>query len=179
MVSTRLLTAEDLFRLGPDPPYELVKGELIEVSPQGRVHGRVLSNLDYLLNHEVRSNKSGEVLVGDVGFVLARNPDTVLAPDLAFVRTERLVDEGDGYLELAPDLAIDVVSPSNTSLEIARKIELYLAGGSSEVWVVRPRERDITIHRAEGEAVVYRESDSLKSEVLPTLDFSVNEIFAA
>ena len=57
MVSTRLLTAEDLFQLGPDAPYELIKGELIEVSPQGRVHGRVLSNLDYVLNHEVRSNK--------------------------------------------------------------------------------------------------------------------------
>lgn len=179
MVSTRLSTAEDLYRLGPDAPYELIEGELIEVSPQGRVHGRVLSNLDYLLNHEVRTHQLGEVLVGDVGFVLARNPDSVLAPDLAFVQASRLIDEGDGYLEIAPDLAIEVVSPSNTSSEIARKIALYLSTGASEVWVVRPRERDITIHAANGEIVVFQGEEMLMSRVIPTLTFPVNRVFGA
>lgn len=177
MVSTRPLTADDLFRLGPDAPYELIEGELIEVSPQGREHGRVLSNLDYLLNHEARTHMLGEVLVGDVGFILARSPDSVLAPDLAFVRSERLVDEGPGYLELAPDLAIEVVSPSNSISEIARKINLYLTSGSSEVWVVRPREQDIVVYSASGDRIVFQGDDLFSSSVIPTLAFHVSQIF--
>jgi len=177
MVTTRLLTAEDLFQLGPDAPYELIEGELVEVSPQGRVHGRAISNLAYFLTNEIRADRSGEILSGDVGFILARVPDTVLAPDIAFVRTARLLDAGDGYLEMAPDLAIEVVSPGNTAAEIARKTAIYLAAGANEVWVVRPREREVAVHRGQSRIELLRGDDILESPLFPNLSLRISEIF--
>jgi Uma2 family endonuclease len=177
MVTTRFLTADDLFELGPDAPYELIEGELIEVSPQGRVHGRAISNLAFFLTQEIRMDRSGELLSGDVGFILTRNPDTVLAPDIAFVRSERLLDAGDGYLEMAPDLAIEVISPGNTSAEIARKISIYLDAGSDEVWVVNPRKREVAVHHRRGDVNDLRDQDTLETPIFPNLSLQVSEIF--
>lgn len=177
MVTTRLYTADDLFQLGPDAPYELIEGELIEVSPQGRIHGRAISNLAFFLTQEIRADQSGELLSGDVGFVLAQKPDTVLAPDIAFVRTERLLNAGDGYLKLAPDLAIEVVSPGNSAAEIARKTAIYLAAGSNEVWVVRPREREVAVHRGHDMVNILKGEDTLESPLFPNLSLPISEIF--
>lgn len=177
MVTTRLFTADELFQLGPDAPYELIEGDLIEVSPQGRVHGRAVSNLAFFLTSEIRSGVSGELLTGDIGFILARSPDTVLEPDIAFVRAEHLVDAGDGFLELAPDLAIEVVSPSNTASEIARKIAIYLGAGTSEVWVVRPKQRDVTVHHSDGRVEVLRGADRLEGPIFPNLVLPIDQIF--
>jgi len=156
----------------------LIEGELVEeVSPQGRLHGKVLSKLSSILDTEVVTPEMGELLVGDVGFVLARNPDTVLAPDLAFVRAERLENAGDAYLDFAPDLAIEVVSPSNTLAEIARKIELYLLHGSSEVWVVRPRQREILVHRADATQAVFRAGETLTTQLFPGKAITLGRVF--
>jgi len=178
MVSTRPLTADDLYQLGSDAHYELIEGELIEVSPQGRTHGRILANLTYFLKQEMRVRPSGELLVGDVGFILARNPDTVLAPDLAYVAAERLIDAGDGYLELAPNIAIEVISPSNIAAVIARKIEIYLAASVTEVWVVRPCERKLVIQRSNTPAEILRPGDTLESTVLPKLSLPIEDVFS-
>ncbi|MCA9859591.1 MAG: Uma2 family endonuclease [Thermomicrobiales bacterium] len=178
MVTTRSITAAELFQLGPDAPYVLIEGELVEVmSPQGRLHGKVLSRLNSILDTEIVEPGTGELLVGDVGFVLTRNPDTVLAPDLAFVRAERLANAGDGYLELAPDLAIEVVSPGNTLADIARKVELYLVHGSSEVWVVRPRERTIVVHHADTGKTVFRDDETLSSPLFPGKSLALRSVF--
>lgn len=178
MVTTRHITAAKLFQLGPDAPYVLIEGELVEVmSPQGRLHGKVLLKLSSILDTEIVDPEVGELLVGDVGFVLARNPDTVLAPDLAFVRAERLENAGDAYLDFAPDLAIEVVSPSNTLAEIARKVDLYRSHGSSEVWVVRPRERDIIVHRAGVSTTTVRHDEMLTSPLFPGKAIAVGRFF--
>jgi Uma2 family endonuclease len=178
MVTTRHTTAAELFQLGPDAPYVLIEGELVEVmSPQGRLHGKVLLKLSSMLDTEIVEPGAGELLVGDVGFVLTRNPDTVLAPDLAFVRAERLTDAGDAYLDFAPDLAIAVVSPRNTLAAIARTTELYLLYGSSEVWVVRPRQRDIIVHRAGASTTTVGENEPLTSPLFPGKDIAVSRIF--
>ncbi|HET9660299.1 MAG TPA: Uma2 family endonuclease [Thermomicrobiales bacterium] len=178
MVTTRHITAAELFDLGPDAPYELIEGELVEVmSPQGRLHGRILSRFNSILDTEIVEPRTGELLGGDVGFVLAHNPDTVLAPDLAFVRAERLANAGDGYREFAPDLAIEVVLPSNSLAEIARKVELYLRHGSSEVWVVRPRQREIGVHRAGASTTTVRHDDMLTSPLFPGKAIAAGRIF--
>lgn len=178
MVTTRHITAAELYELGEDAPYELIEGALVEVmSPQGRLHGKVLVKLSSILDTEVVDPSMGELLVGDVGFVLARDPDTVLAPDLAFVRADRLKNAGDAYLDLAPDLAIEVVSPSNPLAEINRKVELYLRYGSSEVWVVRPRDRVITVHRVGTPSSTIRDSDTLTSPLFPDKTFAIGRIF--
>lgn len=178
MVSTRPNTVDDLYRLGPDAPYELIEGDLIAVSPQGRIHGRVLSNLTLLLGRYIREHDLGELLVGDVGFILDRDPDTVLGPDLAFVTAGRLPEAEDGYLDLAPDLAIEVVSPGNSPGEIARNVQLYLEAGSSEVWVVRPRAQEIALHRPATAVAIARSGDRLESQMFPNLSIPVSEIFA-
>jgi Uma2 family endonuclease len=178
MVTTRHITADELFQLGEDAPYVLIEGELVEeMSPQGRLHGKVLSKLTSILDAEIVEPGTGELLVGDVGFVLARNPDTVLAPDLAFVRSEQLTNAGDAYLDFAPDLAIEVVSPSNTLAAVARKVELYLRYGSNEVWVVRPRQRDVVMHRADGSQSVVRAGEKLKSSLFPGKTIDLERIF--
>jgi Uma2 family endonuclease len=178
MVTTRYITAAELFDLGEDAPYVLIEGVLVEeMSPQGRLHGKVLSKLNSILDAEIVEPGMGELLVGDVGFVLARSPDTVLAPDLAFVRAERLANAGDGYLECAPDLAIEVVSPSNSLAEISRKVELYLRHGSSEVWVVRPRQREIVAHRADATKIVARDGESLISPLFPGKAIVLSSVF--
>jgi Uma2 family endonuclease len=179
MATTRYITAEELFQMGPDAPYVLIEGELVEeVSPQGRLHGKVLLKLSSILDTEIVEPGTGELLVGDVGFVLARNPDTVLAPDLAFVRSERLADAGDdGYLRLAPDLAIEIVSPRNTIAEIARKVELYLRHGTSEVWVVRPRQREIVVHRADATETLVRDGETLSSLLFPGKAIDLSRVF--
>ena len=178
MVTTRNITAAELYELGEDAPYVLIKGELVEeMSPQGRLHGKVLSKLNSILDTEIVDPEMGELLVGDVGFVLARNPDTVLAPDLAFVRAERLENAGDAYLDFAPDLAIEVVSPSNTLSDVARKLGLYLLHGSSEVWVVRPREREIAVHRANATKAVFRADEALTSPLFPGKAIALGRVF--
>ena len=178
MVTTRLITAEELYDLGEDAPYVLIEGELIkEMSPMGRLHGKVLLKLGAILDTEVVTPEMGELLVGDVGFVLARNPDTVLAPDLAFVRAERLENAGDAYLDFAPDLAIEVVSPRNTLTEINRKVELYLRHGSSEVWVVRPRQREIIVHRANATKAGFRDGETLTSSLFPGKAIALSRVF--
>lgn len=178
MVTTRYITAAELYELGEDAPYELIEGVLVEVmSPLGRLHGRILLKLSSILDTEVVDPSMGELLVGDVGFVLARDPDTVLAPDLAFVRADRLADAGDAYLDLAPDLAIEVVSPSNTLAEINRKVELYLRHGSSEVWVVRPRERAIIVHRTDAPTMTCRDDETLTSPLFPGKTIDTGRIF--
>jgi len=178
MVTTRQITAAELYDLGEDAPYELIEGVLVDVmSPLGRLHGKVLSKLNAILETEVVEPGMGELLVGDVGFVLARDPDTVLAPDLAFVRADRLVNAGDAYLDFAPDLAVEVVSPSNTLADINRKAELYLRYGSSEVWVVRPRERAILIHRSGAPVTTVRDDETLTSPLFPDKTIAIGRIF--
>ena len=117
------------------------------------------------------------MLSGDVGFILSRNPDTVLAPDIAFVRAARLANAGDGYLELAPDLAVEIISPGNSSAEIERKISIYFESGSDEVWVVSPRKREVAVHRGQGMVEALRVDDKLESPIFPNLSLRISEIF--
>jgi Uma2 family endonuclease len=116
--------------------------------------------------------------IGDSGFVLARNPDTVLAPDVAFISTERLPKNSSGYLEIAPDLAVEIVSPGNTPGEIERKVAIYLRSGVEQVWIVYPEEREVVIHAPSGPPSVYLEHDQIDGgSLLPGLNLRVTDIF--
>ncbi len=90
MVTTRLLTAEDLYQLGPDAPYILVEGELVEVNQPGGIHGEVAGKISANLGMFILTNKLGKFFTHDAGFVLQQNPDTVFGPDFAFIRQGRL-----------------------------------------------------------------------------------------
>ena len=128
-----LLTAEELLRLpGTGYRYELVKGELIKMPPAGAEHGGVSIKIASRLNVYVEAHKLGAVFAAETGFWLRRDPDTVRAPDAAFLTQERL-SEGrlpKGYFEGAPDLVVEVVSPNDTASEVQAKVEDWLRAGA-------------------------------------------------
>jgi Uma2 family endonuclease len=178
---TILLTADDLWNLPSDGKrHELVKGELLTMPPAGFEHGSLESRLTTRLYVFVDGKRLGVVVCGDTGFVLERDPDTLRAPDIAFVRQERVVAKGitKKYWEGPPDLAIEIISPTDTYYEVDEKVEQWLEAGTELVWIVNPRRKTVTIHRKDQNPVVLKEADTLTGEpVLPGFSLPVREIF--
>jgi len=160
------MTAEQLLRVSiPGKRVELVRGLLRVREPAGLRQGRVVATLSRRLSEHVEANGFGQVYVGDTGFTLARNPDTVRAPDIAFIRRERIPDpEPPGYPDLAPDLAVEVLSPGNRPGEMLAKIADWLNAGTRLVWVIDPERRLARVYREDGTEAVRLASDALDGE---------------
>lgn len=181
MVATKLITVEDLERMGDDARHtELVDGVLIRMSPSGWDHGAIAAELTGRLWMFVHEHRLGRLYAAETGFVVAREPDSVLGPDIAFVSTARLpeVKRGRSFSPIAPDLAVEVESPSNTQREIARKMELYLAGGTRLIWLFRPKKRVVLVYRPDVPDATLTESDDLDGfDVLPGFRLRIGELF--
>jgi Uma2 family endonuclease len=175
------MTSEQLLELPDDGwRYELRRGELIRMSPTGAVHGDVTGELSARMRLYAREHRLGRVFGAETGFRLSAAPDTVRAPDVAFVHTERLAGGvPEGYFEGAPDIAVEVVSPSDRAADVREKVAEYLAAGSQLVWVVYPRLRGVSVFRADGSTGELTASDVLVGEdVLPGFRCPVNDLFA-
>lgn len=177
-----LLSAEDFFRLysHKEGHYELVKGEVVEMPPPGIVHGGIAVNIASPLHTHVRRHNLGRVIV-EGGFCLECWPDTVRGPDVAFIRRERIPSEGlpQAFFAGAPDLAVEVVSPSDTAAELEAKVHDYLRAGSQQVWVAYPHSHRVVVFRPDGSAHWYSEEDTLEGgDLLPGYSLPVREIFA-
>jgi Uma2 family endonuclease len=177
------LTAEDLWKLGDgDTRRELVDGQIREMAPAGGVHGEVTARICRRMAEHVAGHGGGKVLVGDVGFVLGlpHDPDRVRAPDVAFVTTARL-PEGrlpEGFIRGAPDLAVEVLSPSDDPLDVQQKIRDYFDAGARLLWVIAPAARSATVYRADSSARLLREDEHLDGEdALPGLLIPLLELF--
>jgi Uma2 family endonuclease len=179
---TKLTTAEELLRMPDDGfRYELVKGELQRMSPTGDEHGGVTMELASTLHQYVKLNNLGRVYAAETGFKLESDPDTVRAPDIAFVSRERIQAAGriQGYRGGAPDLAVEVVSPGNTKREMAEKVKEYFAAGARLVWIVSPKLKTVTVYRSPSDIITLTEKDTLEGdEVVPGFQIPVAEIFA-
>jgi Uma2 family endonuclease len=158
----RLVTADELERMPDDDfRYELVRGRLIRMSPVAPRHGDVTVTLAALLWQHVRTHGLGRVWT-EVGFRLFSNPDTVLAPDVAFVRTDRLpAADARGFYRGAPDLAIEVLSPDDRPSDVRARVDDYLAAGAPMVVVVDPAGRTVNLHRPGGSSDLRGEADFL------------------
>ena len=182
MATTRLLTATDLEAMGSAYDlYELYDGVLRETDPMGQRHGEIQFEMGGPLHAHVRANRLGRVYPSDTRFILFRHPDTVVMPDLAFVREDRLAPANarDGYAPYAPDLAVEVVSPSNRMVEILEKITLYGRAGVPLVWLVEPRARTVTVYAVGREPLILGEGDTLDGgDVIPGFRLPVADIFA-
>ena len=153
---------------------ELVRGDLVVVAPAGGRHGQVAHTFALFIGIHVKERNLGRVFAAETGFLLRRSPDTVRAPDLAFVRSERLGTEEApaGFLKLAPDLAPEVVSPGDSAGAVRDKIQDWLAAGTRLVWVVYPEKRSVVAHRQGYSPETLSEEDTLSG--VPVLgDFSV------
>ena len=173
------MTAEELFNL-PDDFYrhELLKGELLTMSPPGAEHGSVNGNLSAFLHAHVKANNLGRVYVGDTGFKLESNPDTVLAPDIAFICRERAGTPSPFYYLGAPDLAVEVRSQWDRKGKIERKTALWLNLGAKAVWNVDPRKKTVEVVHADGNRWLFHESDELVDDTVPGFRVAVSEIFS-
>ena len=164
------LTAEELLRLNlPNKRTELVRGVLIVREPAGYQHGDVAARLMLAIGNHVQARALGRVFAAETGFTLARKPDTVRAPDVAFISNERLPDPPPrGFAEMAPDLAVEVLSPDDRPGEVLEKVADWLKAGARLVWVVDPIRRVARVYRADGSASLLEENDALQGEdVLP------------
>jgi Uma2 family endonuclease len=177
-----LMTGEDLLKLpmGQGERYELVEGELRIMSPAGGTPGQVASRINYQIHLHVQANKLGETFAAETGFYLRRNPDTVRAPDVAFLAKDRVPPEGlpDGFVPVVPDLVVAVVSPFDTASEVEDKTAAWLKAGVKVVWVVYPSSRRVLVHTAPDEIRVFLEDDILDGgKVLPGFQTPVRSWF--
>src|SRR5258708_34206456 len=180
-VQERLYTADDLWEISDEIPnqrYELHAGELIEMSPAGYAHGIVAGWLLYLIMAFVEAHDLGEVTNAETGFVLLADPYTVVGADVGFVSKSRLVPMTGRYHPIAPDMAIEVISPNDRATEVERKILAYLRAGTHLLWVVYPDEKVIYVYRPGHDVIVAQANDILDGyDVLPEFKLPVATVF--
>lgn len=179
MPETTLMTAEELLALSvPDKRTELIRGHLVVREPAGFLHGEIAARLLVALGSHVFARKLGDVLAAETGFTLERNPDTVRAPDVAFVRAERVpAPRPRGFAEMAPDLAVEVLSPEDRPGEVLSKVGAWLRAGTRLVWVIDPVRRTARVYRADGTISERGADDVLDGEdVVPGLSTVVSNV---
>ena len=174
------MTADELLRLYlPNKRTELINGVLVVREPAGYNHGRIAMTLSIVIGTFVREHRLGDVLAAETGFKLTSHPDTVRAPDVAFVSNDRIPVQRRGFPAMAPDLAVEVLSPDDRPSEILAKVADWLRAGSKLVWVVDPERRVARVYRDDGSESLLSEGDSLDGEtVLPAFSCSLAEILA-
>ncbi len=180
VTTNKLLTAEEFFLL-PSPPdgsqQELVRGEVITMPPPGGMHGVCCNKAGRRIGNFVEDHQLGTVTSSDTGFITERSPDSVRGPDIAYWSKERLREVPVGYFEVAPDLLVEVLSPSNTSKQIRSRLREYFARGVRMVWVIAPEDRTLTIYRTLDEARLLHETATVTGDdVLPGFTCLVSDL---
>ena len=179
MVTPRLLTAEDLWAVPEDARGELLDGDMLPANPVTLAHGIVVGRLVARLATWAEASAFGEV-GPEIGFLLRRDPDTVLAPDVSVVTRSVAVNApARGFAEAVPLLAAEVLSPDDSPRETERKVGIYLGAGVALVWVVDPGRRTVAVHQPGREPEVLRGDDVLDGgEVLPGFAVALAYLFA-
>jgi len=178
--SHKLMTAEELLARSSElGRCELIQGELIKMSPAGGLHGLIGMRLLRHLDQFVQSNKLGELTLAETGFRLETSPDTVRAPDVAFIASDRVAQaKTEKFIPIPPDLAVEVNSPGDTVGEVVSKVQWWLAHGTRAVWVVDPKSQTVTTYHPDGSArVVHRGETLTGGDVLPGFELPLDKLF--
>lgn len=178
MATTKLWTVDDVERLPDDEVrYALIRGVLYRMPPPKAHHGRIVSAINWRLYGFVVKHGLG-IVYDQSGFVFERDPDTVLGPDLSFVQAAHIPADENAYPELAPDLVVEVISPSQSGPSIEEKVAIYLTAGVRLVWVIDPARQAVRVHRQDGTERTLTDQDVLDGEdVLPGFRVLVAELF--
>lgn len=182
MSTTAILSAHDLLALptGMGTRYELVGGELRTMSPSGWEHGEIVANVTELVGAFIREQKLGRRFGAETGFLLQRSPDTVRAPDFAFIANSHLpsVKPTEAFWPGAPDLAVEVISPSERKGDVEEKIEEWLAAGCAVVWIVDPKSQSVMIYRSLSDVQTKTKGETLVGDpVVPGFVCQVDDLF--
>jgi Uma2 family endonuclease len=176
-----LLTIEELHDVVGDVPGELIAGRFVPMTPTGRPHARTEVRLATRLETFVSEHGLGEVYTGEVGVLIGRNPDTLRGADIAFVSKQRLVNASpDGFLDVAPDLIVEIISPSDRWTDVMEKIDDYFAIGVSAVWIVNPKRSQISIYRSATNVSLHEAGAVISGEPeLPGFTLNTSDVFLA
>lgn len=179
-VEERPITGEELLARGDIGPCELIDGRIVRMSPTGGEHGWLEIELGRVLGNFVAERRLGWVVGGEVGIYTRRNPDRVRGADLAFVSRSRSPRRpGKRFLDVAPELLIEVLSPEDRWQDLRSKLEEYFALGVERVWVVEPENRAVLVCRSPSEARRLGETDTLEGEgVLGGFSLPIASLFA-
>lgn len=177
--SKKKISGEELFAMGDIGRTELVEGEIVYMSPTGHPHGFVEFNIGTALHNFVRKHKLGRVLGGEVGIYTKRNPDTVRGADVAFISKARLAQvQSQSYLDVAPELIVEILSPDDRWSEVTEKLEEYFAIDVQMVWIADPQRQQVHVYRSMTDVERLKAEDELSGgEVLPGFGITVAELF--
>lgn len=179
--STTLMTAAELLELPRGQHrHELINGELKTMSPASHNHGRLCARITMFLAQFVLQQKLGDVYGAETGFILTSNPDTVLAPDTAFINEDRAREyrQTPGYWPGPPDLAVEVLSPGETGPKTKKKVAQWLEYGTQQVWIVNSKSETVTIYRSSGESITFGHEETVEADdLLPGFRVAVADIF--
>lgn len=179
--SGKPITADELYRMGDIGPAELINGEIVKQMPTGHPHGFIENMIAFFLTLFVREHKSGRVITGEVGIITRRDPYSVRAADVAYISKERLAQaQEEGFLDVAPELVVEIMSPGNSWSEAQEKLAEYFASGVQMVWIVDPQLAQIHVYRDLERVRLLRGADVLTGEeILPGFQVALSEIFEA
>ena len=179
---TKITTADGLLRMSRDGcHYELLEGELQMMSPSGSEHAIVIGEITWRLGQFIHQHHLGGIFGAEAGFLVARNPDTVLAPDVAFARQTQLDATGipKAFFPEAPALVVEVASPQDTVEQVDEKMRRWLTAGVEMAWVVHPAGRTVTVYRSIHDIRVLTENEMLAGDgVVPGFECRVGDFFA-
>ncbi|QDU87332.1 hypothetical protein Pla175_06910 [Pirellulimonas nuda] len=180
--ATRLVTADELAEISSaGQRCELIRGEVVYMSPAFSTHGRVAMRLGTRLSYFIEGQGLGTTFAAETGFLIGRDPDTVRAPDAAFVSTELLerVGPAEKFFPAAPTLAVEVASPNDSAKEVDAKARMWIAAGSEQAWVALPSRKTVTIYDKSGGVRILGENETLDGgDMLPGFELSVSEVFS-
>ncbi|NHZ71697.1 MAG: Uma2 family endonuclease [Aquificales bacterium] len=177
----KLITGEEFFRMPNMGSAELIAGEIVTQMPTGHPHGFIENIIGALLYIYLKTNQIGRALTGEVGIYTKRNPDHIRAADVAFISHERLAQaQEEGFLDVAPELVVEIMSPANTWTEAQEKLAEYFAIDVKIVWIVDPQLEQVHVYHSPEQMKLLRKQDELTGEdVLPGFTIALTEIFDA
>jgi Uma2 family endonuclease len=176
---SHIATAQELFNAPDLGRCELVRGQLVMLPYSTAERGLLAPRIGVALAQFVEQRQLGIALLGDVGFQIGHEPDTVRCADVTFIRADRIPEDMSGYIDGPPDLAVEIVSPPDRAPEVLAKVQDFLAAGCQVVWVVDPGTRTVTVYESRGQAHVITEDGQLSGgDLLPGFSIALAELFA-
>ena len=159
-----LITGEELYAMGDIGPCELIDGRIVHMSPTGDEHGAIEFNLGSELRAFVRQHNLGRVTGGEVGIYIRRRPDKIRGADIAFISADRLAKPVKGFLEVAPNLVVEIMSSGDRWQDVREKLADYFSIGVDRVWIVEPQNRKVLVFSSLTDVEEYGQVDTLRGE---------------